>query len=267
MTVRSDPRSSSVGRYQETLQLLGYELGGAARILDLGCGAGATVYQFRDAGYDAYGFDVKDYLELRAPEDRGYFQIGLLAANRLPYDENQFDLIISEQVIEHVKDQRAFFDELHRVLKPGGLSLHTFPAYWTPIEPHIYVPFGHLMVHYWWFYLWALLGVRNEFQKGLSARETARRNCVYAVEALYYVPNSVYSVLWADCGLKVSWFDNENLRSGPRAINRLIGHIDRRLPLLSATLRNFLMRRVCLSKPNAEPDTSTPAQSSVESTT
>jgi hypothetical protein len=176
--LRDDPRSTTVGRYLETLRLLGHHPRNEMRILDLGCGAGATVYEWKDAGYDALGFDIKDYLRLRSPV-------------------------------------------------------------------------GHLIGHYWWFYFWALLGIRNRFQKGLSADETARRNCVYLVEGLNYLPNSIYSVLWADCGLESRWFDNENLRAGPRPLNRFLGHIDRFVPAMSFTLRNFLMRRVCLKKPSS----------------
>jgi SAM-dependent methyltransferase len=249
--MRVDPRTTVVGRYLEILRLLGTPIPSGGKVLDLGCGAGGTVYQFLDAGFDSVGFDVKDYLELRQAEDMERFRIGLLAGNRLPFSDNEFDRVISEQVVEHVKDQRAFFDEVFRVLKPGALSLHTFPAYYSPIEPHIYVPFGHLCVNYYYYLFWAALGVRNEFQKGLSAPEIARQNSIYAVEGLYYVSNSVYAALWHDCGFEAHWFDNENLRAGPRSLNRLLGHIDRFLPAVSFTLRNFLMRRVCLKKPSS----------------
>ena len=40
----------------------------------------------------------------------------LRGGGRLPFDDNAFDLIISEQVLEHVMDQVGLLRELHRVL-------------------------------------------------------------------------------------------------------------------------------------------------------
>tara|TARA_B110000285_G_scaffold109237_1_gene123979 strand:+ start:1124 stop:1891 length:768 start_codon:yes stop_codon:yes gene_type:complete len=42
-------------------------------------------------------------------------------------DDNQFDFVVSFQVIEHIKKDTAFVKEIHRVLKPGGKFIHTTP--------------------------------------------------------------------------------------------------------------------------------------------
>tara|TARA_B110000305_G_scaffold23844_1_gene21857 strand:- start:110 stop:877 length:768 start_codon:yes stop_codon:yes gene_type:complete len=42
-------------------------------------------------------------------------------------DNNQFDFVVSFQVIEHIKKDTAFVKEIHRVLKPGGKFIHTTP--------------------------------------------------------------------------------------------------------------------------------------------
>ena len=39
-----------------------------------------------------------------------------------------FDLVLSNQVIEHVEDLDAVLCEIHRVLKPGGAFLSLFPS-------------------------------------------------------------------------------------------------------------------------------------------
>ncbi len=41
--------------------------------------------------------------------------------------ENTFDIVVSFQVIEHIKQDRYFLEEIYRVLKPGGMSLVTTP--------------------------------------------------------------------------------------------------------------------------------------------
>jgi SAM-dependent methyltransferase len=44
----------------------------------------------------------------------------------LPFGAGEFDLVVSDQVLEHVVgDPQRAIDECHRVLKPGGLALHT----------------------------------------------------------------------------------------------------------------------------------------------
>jgi SAM-dependent methyltransferase len=41
----------------------------------------------------------------------------------LPYDDEEFDTVHANQVIEHVRRSDAFLREVHRVLRPGGLAL------------------------------------------------------------------------------------------------------------------------------------------------
>lgn len=44
---------------------------------------------------------------------------------RIPYEENKFDIIFSQNVIPHIKYKFELFNEIMRVLKPGGRSYHT----------------------------------------------------------------------------------------------------------------------------------------------
>ena len=39
--------------------------------------------------------------------------------------ENSFDFVISGQIIEHLKNPKKAIDESHRVLKVGGMAIHT----------------------------------------------------------------------------------------------------------------------------------------------
>jgi len=43
----------------------------------------------------------------------------------LPYSDNEFDYIISDQVLEHIENPFKAIDECYRVLKPGGWVIHT----------------------------------------------------------------------------------------------------------------------------------------------
>jgi SAM-dependent methyltransferase len=238
----------SLQRLFMLLNRLEYTLLPNARILDFGCGAGATVYAFHDRGFpNAVGFDTKDHLELSAPEHRDRFRIGF-EREGLPFTNDTFDLVISEEVFEHVQDQVPTWRELHRIMKPGGIAIHVFPGPYCLIEPHNYVPLGGILAQYWWYKLWAVLGVRNEFQQGLSATETARRNLFRFVENLNYVNNSCYEVLWEELGFDWKWIDQESFDTNSRRVIRWMGGLNRVFPLICWISRTFVSRRVLLRR-------------------
>src|SRR5262249_53093384 len=109
------------------LTTLGVYLPKTAKIFDFGCGACHTLRALRTLGYvNAYGYDVTDG-RTRLGDDRDHITVGTLLNLRLPYEDNTFDLVISDQVFEHVQDQVRVFEELHRITKPGGHGLHIIP--------------------------------------------------------------------------------------------------------------------------------------------
>jgi SAM-dependent methyltransferase len=181
-----------------TFTYAGRWLAPGTRILDFGCGSGGLVYRFRELGLDAYGFDIHERVDYADPEDRRFF--GFIAnptkdtSNhvvdrdlfRLPFEDDFFDVVVSTSVIEHVIDLPRVMAEIARVLRPDGFAFHVYPKRSILIEPHMYVPLGSRLQKRWWFYLWAYLGVRNDFQDGLDAKETAENNVVYARTGLKY---------------------------------------------------------------------------------
>lgn len=162
------------------------------RILDFGCGAGALVQHLRSQGYDAYGCDIagsdiSDFTEQQITA--GYLRAIAENHYRLPFDNDEFDFVVSEQVLKHVMDYASVFDEIHRVLKDGERGLHIFPARYVPIEPHVHVPLGTLVRSPAWLHLWAALGIRNRFQTGRPAQEVARINHDYLIHHTNYPSN------------------------------------------------------------------------------
>jgi SAM-dependent methyltransferase len=119
-----------------------------AKVLDFGCGAGLMVQMLREAGFDAYGVDIRwpgaDYGDIEA-SDLGrdgllrYYEPG----GPLPFADNEFDVIVSDQVFEHVETLEATVRELERVLRPGGVAYHHFPYRRVWREGHIGIPFSH----------------------------------------------------------------------------------------------------------------------------
>ncbi|HSW50728.1 MAG TPA: class I SAM-dependent methyltransferase [Bryobacteraceae bacterium] len=119
----------------------------AAAILDFGCGAGELVSAGRANGLDLVGADVfYGGSQARADAERS----GMLGTviceivdGQLPFEDRRFDLVTSNQVLEHVDDLDAVLREIHRVLKPGGTLLSLFPSRDVFREGHIGIPFAH----------------------------------------------------------------------------------------------------------------------------
>ncbi len=200
MLHQSDFNHYLVPRLMRIAAVRGFFLDRSCKVLDFGCGSGAEVYAWRDDGFDAYGYDMHGYLKLRDPSDIRYFRVGgdpegkAAAASdtriekdyQLPYEDDTFDLVMSTTVLEHVIDLEPVFRELARVMKPKSIGIHTFPAKYKLVEPHMKVPLASFFHPYWWFWLWAQLGLKNEHQTTWTKSDVAHLNRRYHRNGLSY---------------------------------------------------------------------------------
>ena len=97
------------------------------RILDVGCGTGANLEMLAHFG-EAEGVDVStDALEFCLT--RGLRNVRQGEAERLPYEDQSFDLVTGLDVVEHLDNDVAGLEEMRRVLRPGGRALLFVPAF------------------------------------------------------------------------------------------------------------------------------------------
>lgn len=97
-------------------------------VLDIGSGLGAcAVLLTRDYGAsEVVGIDVEPHLIADATErvaaagvgDKARFQ--LVEPGPIPFDDDSFDIVFTKDAIVHIPDKAAFYEEVRRVLKPGG---------------------------------------------------------------------------------------------------------------------------------------------------
>ena len=97
-------------------------------VLEVGCGEGRGIHLLTQKARTFTAVDkikpVIERLQATHPSAR------LISMNIPPLsglDDNAYDLVVSFQVIEHIKDDRLFLKEIHRVLRPGGTALLTTP--------------------------------------------------------------------------------------------------------------------------------------------
>lgn len=103
------------------------------RLLDVGAGSGRSMRYIEAEGVahliDFYGFDLqRKRLEgVYSPDRWRLFQGDI--QERIPFESEFFDIVICEQVMEHLDDPSSAMSEIGRVLTPGGLLVMGVPIF------------------------------------------------------------------------------------------------------------------------------------------
>ncbi len=155
-------------------------------VLDIGCGDGRliswltstlpillpgrtiSVHGFDIIGHGTQPADVLDRAVARLadahPSVDWASRLALVPeAAHWPHSDGAMDLLVSNQVLEHVADIDHFMSETRRVLRPGGVAVHLFPSRHIWVEPHLHTPFAHRIdnidLRRAWLRSWAATGL------------------------------------------------------------------------------------------------------------
>jgi 2-polyprenyl-3-methyl-5-hydroxy-6-metoxy-1,4-benzoquinol methylase len=103
-------------------------LGGKGKVLDIGCGPGFLLHEFRARGWDVHGTEFSEQSAAHACNALGLpVSIGDVAA--LQFGAASFDAVILWHVLEHMPDPHATIAEAARLLRPDGILLCAVPNF------------------------------------------------------------------------------------------------------------------------------------------
>lgn len=110
------------------IRVLGARITG--RTLDIGCGSKPYESIYGSTEYVGLEYDTP---LARSAKKAEYFYDGKL----FPFQNDEFDSVVANEVFEHVFNPDDFLEEVHRVLKRDGMILMTMPFLWDEHEqPH-----------------------------------------------------------------------------------------------------------------------------------
>ncbi len=188
------------------------------RILDVGCGNGVLLstlvkelpQRYSGLKLDFYGLDVDDshvqekdffhktlsLLFLTDPSVQWQKNVKLIRSETAwPFEDNFFDIIFSNQVMEHVFNQAFLLNEIKRTMQENGYSFHLYPLKHYIYEGHLLIPFVHKFKSWTSTYYWikgtSYLGIgkyKTHKKEGLSTsiENFAERHADYLAYQVNY---------------------------------------------------------------------------------
>ena len=127
-------------------------------VLEIGCGDGGNLLPFSKMGCNTIGVDIA---ASRIKDAQIFFKTAHAKGIFIAQDifllkelEQNFDIIICHDVLEHITDKELFLSNLDKYLKPQGIVFMSFPAWQMPFGGHqqicrskvlSHLPFIHLL--------------------------------------------------------------------------------------------------------------------------
>ena len=155
-TVQSDPHWGAEGRdrkaqnIKECLELLTDQDLSTLSCVDIGCGSGGISFHLAPAFASVCGIDPEPWQrweEFKA--ERPNLSFREESIDTLSLADDSVDVVICNQVYEHVPSPQLLITQIHRILKPGGICYFAGPNLLYPIEPHVHWPFVHWIPRRW----------------------------------------------------------------------------------------------------------------------
>ena len=191
LDIQSDKRTV---RFIEAIQDLK-----SPRVLEVGVGQGRfmkKVLRFK-SDVEVYGIDISSTAIKNIIQSglKGNFKIGL--AEKIPYTDEMFDVVVIADVIEHLEDPLKAINEISRVLKPKGVF-------------HFYVPCENQPLTFDWLFRKLNITKNFTFKQFGHIQFFTHADIFRLIHKKFRVVNTTYSdhLLTQICYLLVLWLPN-----------------------------------------------------------
>jgi SAM-dependent methyltransferase len=101
-------------------------LGRKGSVLDIGCGPGFLLREFRERGWQVHG---TEFSERSAAHARDVLRLPISIASEFKFQDDSFDAVVMWHVLEHMPDPERTVSEVARVLRAGGVFLCAVPNF------------------------------------------------------------------------------------------------------------------------------------------
>jgi SAM-dependent methyltransferase len=134
-------RDLRLAEVEDSIRLLdqyGKKLGD---LLEIGAGTGWQAKALSRAGFHVEAIDLPADSAISGHAKSREWSITDYDGVHIPFGDDEFDIIYSSNVLEHVTELDALMGEMKRVLRPGGIALHLLPnPQWRLISLLSYYP-------------------------------------------------------------------------------------------------------------------------------
>ena len=157
------------------------------KVLDMGCGNGSLIKSIKQlADINACGIDISPEMINECKQRYSDITFSLSSGEKLDFDDNTFDMIVTSCVLHHLDQPRNFFAEAHRILKPNGKLVVAdiyFNAFLRPFFNYVFSPLyragdnkliGHKKLKR--FYLENGFAIKETFKKGVKQIVVGEKN-------------------------------------------------------------------------------------------
>ncbi|MBX4206010.1 glycosyltransferase, partial [Candidatus Microgenomates bacterium] len=112
--------------------------------LDVGSSSGIISNFLSNYFKKVVGVDIDKHAVAIAKEEfkKRNLEFKTVVDETLPFKDNQFDVVVCNQVYNFVNNPQKLMLEIHRVLKPNGICFFGARNKWAIIEPQYNIPFG-----------------------------------------------------------------------------------------------------------------------------
>ena len=109
-----------------------------SKILDLGCGNGISARLLNQVDFDVIGTDISPlFLEEARAWENSKLRYRVCDVMELPFESDSFDVICSNELVEHLPDVETALTEMMRVVSRGGRIVISGPNLCSPLIPFL----------------------------------------------------------------------------------------------------------------------------------